>query len=86
MGENQLSRKLELYGANFCISYLKVSRTKILHHSLNFNAFFMVQEYFSQNLKFLQIKEGRAEFLGGGNSAESLNYLVPPFFISILKV
>ena len=42
----------------FSISILKVLRTPILPHSLGFNAFCMIQEYFSQNFEIPQIKEG----------------------------
>ena len=50
-GENQFCRKSELFGLPFCISILKVLWTQILHHSLDFNAFCMIQEYFSQSLE-----------------------------------
>ena len=45
---NQFCRKSELFGPAFCISILKVLWSKIIHHSLDFNAFCMIQEYFSQ--------------------------------------
>ena len=47
---NQFCRKSELFGRPFCISILKVLQTKILRHLLDFNAFCMIQEYFSQSL------------------------------------
>ena len=50
-GENQFCRKSELFRPPFCISILKVFRTQILRHSLDFNAFCMIQEYFSQSLE-----------------------------------
>ena len=50
-GENQFCRKSELICPPFCISILKVLWTQILCHSLNFNAFFMIREYFSQSLE-----------------------------------
>ena len=40
---NQFCRKSALFGAPFCISILKVLRTQILRHSLDFNAFCMIQ-------------------------------------------
>ena len=46
-GGNQFCRKSELFGPPFCISILKVLQTQILRHSLDFNAFCMIQEYFS---------------------------------------
>ena len=48
---NQFCRKSELFGPPFCISILKVLWTQIHRHSLDFNAFFMIQEYFSQSLE-----------------------------------
>ena len=41
----------------------------------------MIQQYFSQILKFSQIKEGGPNFLRGANSADWLNYLVAPSVI-----
>ena len=55
---NQFCRKPELFGRPFFVSILKVSWTQIHGHSLDFNAFCTIQEYFSQISKFLQIKEG----------------------------
>ena len=48
---NQFCRKSELFGPPFCISVLKVLWTKIHRHLLDFNAFCMIQEYFSQSLE-----------------------------------
>ena len=50
-GRNQFCSKSELFGPTFCISILKVLRTQILRHSLDFNPFCMIQEYVSQTLK-----------------------------------
>ena len=50
-GGNQFCRMSELFGPPFCISILKVLWTQILRHSLDFNAFCMIQEYFSQSLE-----------------------------------
>ena len=50
-GWNQFSWKSELFVPPFCISILKVLQTQILRHSLDFNAFCMIQEYFSQSLE-----------------------------------
>ena len=40
---NQFGRKSELFGRTFCISILKVLWTHILHHSLDLNAFCMIE-------------------------------------------
>ena len=48
-GGNQFHRKSELFGASFCITVFKVFYTKILRHSLDFNAFCMIRKYFSQS-------------------------------------
>ena len=48
---NQFCRKSELFGPRFCISILKVLWAQIHHHSLDFNAFCMIQESFSQSLQ-----------------------------------
>ena len=50
-GWNQFCRKSELFGPPFCIWILKVLWTQIHHHSLDFNAFCMIREYFSQSLE-----------------------------------
>ena len=50
-GGNQCCRKFELFGSPFCISILKVLRSQILHHSIDFNAFCLIQEYLSQTFK-----------------------------------
>ena len=50
-GGNQFCRKSELFGPPFCISILKALHTQILRHLLDFNAFCMIQEYFSQSLE-----------------------------------
>ena len=50
-GGNQFCRMSELFGPPFCISILKVLWTQIHRHSLDFNAFCMIQEYFSQSLE-----------------------------------
>ena len=46
---NQFFRMSELFGPPSCISILKVFQTQILHHSLHFNVFCMIQEYFSKS-------------------------------------
>ena len=50
-GWNQFCRKSELFGPPFCISILKVLWTQIISHSLDFNAFCMIEEHFSQSLE-----------------------------------
>ena len=50
-GGNQFCRKSELFGPTFGISILKVLSTQFLRHSLDFNAFCLIQEYFSQSFE-----------------------------------
>ena len=50
-GANQFRRMTELFGPSFCSSVLKVLLTHILRHSLDFNAFCMIQEYLYQSLE-----------------------------------
>ena len=50
-GGNQFWRKSEMFGPPFCISILKVLQIQILRHSLDFNAFCMIQDYFFQSLE-----------------------------------
>ena len=66
-GENKFCRKSELSGPSFRISLLKLSRTQILRHSLDSNAFCMIQKTVCQSLKFLQIKDGGPNFWGEPN-------------------
>ena len=49
--KKQFCRKSELSGPSFCISNLKVLRIQRLGHSLDFNPFFMIQEYFYKSLQ-----------------------------------
>ena len=46
---NQFCRMPELFVPPSCISILKVFQTQILHHSLHFNVFCMIQEHFSKS-------------------------------------
>ena len=50
-GDNQFCSKSKLFGPPFCISILKVWWTQFLPHQLDFNAFWKIQEYFSQSLE-----------------------------------
>ena len=50
-GPNQFSRRSELFDPPFCISILKVLWMQIFCHSLDFNAFSIIQEYFSQSFE-----------------------------------
>ena len=69
----------KIIGLPFCISFLKGLRTRTLCHSLHFNLFFLIQEYFCQIFQISQTKEG-IELISWGertNSPERLNCLVP---------
>ena len=52
---SQFCRKSELFGPPFCISILKVLWTQIHRLSLDFNAFSMIEEYFSHTFKISTI-------------------------------
>ena len=52
---NQFCRKSELFDSPFFISILKVLWDQIFCHSLDFNAFWMIQEYFSQSFEISTI-------------------------------
>ena len=54
-GGNPFCRKSELFGPPFCISILKVCWAQFLCHSLDFNAFCMIQVCFSQSLEICTI-------------------------------
>ena len=85
LGGNQSWRKSESFGTPFCISVLKVSRTQILCHSLDFHAFCMIEEYLSQILwNFYKLKRG-PNFLGNQFCRKSELFGGPPFCIWILK-
>ena len=47
----QFCKNSELFGPPFRISILQYLWTQIHRHSLDFNAFYMIQEYFSQSLE-----------------------------------
>ena len=55
---NQFCRESESFGPRFCISILKVLWAQIHRHSLHFNAFCMMQEYFSKTLEISKIYRG----------------------------
>ena len=59
---NQFSRKSELFGHPFCISILKGLWRQIFCHSLDLNAFHMIQEYFSQSLEMSAKETGGPNF------------------------
>ena len=50
-GGNQFCRKSELLGSPFFISSLKVLWTQIFRDSVDFNAFCMTEEHFSQSFE-----------------------------------
>ena len=50
-GGNQFCRKSELFGQSSCIWISKVLYTKVHRHSLDFNAFCIIQEEFFQSLE-----------------------------------
>ena len=50
-GGNQFWRKSELFGPPFCISIWKVLWNQIHCNLLDFNAFCMIDEYFSESLQ-----------------------------------
>ena len=50
-GGNQFCRKSELFGPSICILILKVWWTEIHSHSLDFNAFSVIQEYLCKTLE-----------------------------------
>ena len=62
-GRNQFWRMSELFGPPSCISILKVFQTQILHHSLYFNVFCMIQEYFSMSPEISTNQRGATSFL-----------------------
>ena len=61
---NQFCRMTKLFGPLSCISIVKVFYTQILRHSLHFNAFCMIQEYFSQRLWISSNQRGVPNFWG----------------------
>ena len=50
-GGTQFCWKSELFGSRFCISILKLLWIQIFRHSLDFNAFCVIWEYFSDCLE-----------------------------------
>ena len=83
---SKFCKMTELFGPHFCISFLKVLRTQILRHSLNFNAFCMVEEYFSQAFKISKNYRWGTQFLGGNEFSRRAEFFYLPFCISNLKV
>ena len=75
---NQFCRTVELFGPPFCISLLRILWNQILRHSLYFNQFYIIQQFPSHIFKISSNSTGGPNFLVVTNSAEQLNYLVPP--------
>ena len=84
-GGNQFCRMSELFGRPFCISILRILSTQFLRHPLDFNAFCMVQEYFSQSLEISTNQRGGPNFWGV-QFWRMPGLFGHPFCISILKV
>ena len=61
---NQFSRKSELFGHPFCISILKGLWSQIFCHSLDLDAFHLIQEYFSQSPEISANETGGPNFWG----------------------
>ena len=61
---------------------LKIWRTQTLRHLLDINGFYMMEQFFSRYFKICSNSREGPNFLEGPDSAEQLNYLVPPFCIS----
>ena len=83
---NHFCRPAELLGPPFCISIWEIWGTQILGHSVDFNAFYLIQQYFgSVFLNFLKLKRG--DLISWGNqfcrTAESFG---PPFCILIWEI
>ena len=80
-GENQFCKQSELFGPFFCISILKLSRTQILCHSLDFQVFRMIQRIFLSDFwHFYKLKRGG--LISGGNQfCRKSELFGPPFGI-----
>ena len=55
---NQFCRTAELFGPLFCISILKIWEIQIIRHPVDFNAFYMIKQYFSQFFQISSNKRG----------------------------
>ena len=82
---NQFCRKSEWFGTTFCISISKALWTQIHSHSLGFNAFCIIQQYFFQSWSFYKLKS--VDLISGWNQFSRKSELFgPPFCILILIV
>ena len=62
---NQFCRKFELFGPPFCIWILKLSRTQILRHFLDFNALCMIHKnFFTDFWNSYKLKREERNFWG----------------------
>ena len=83
-GGNDFHRKSELFGPPFCISILKILQTQILWHSLYFNAFCLIQQYFFRSFGVFR---KRGDLISAGKQIYRKSELFgPPFYFLILKV
>ena len=83
-GGIQFCRKSELFGPPFSISILKVFMTRILCHSLDFNAFCMIHEYFSQSL-FIFTNQRRGLNFCGEQILKKVRIIWSPFLYFYFK-
>ena len=83
-GGIQFCRKSELFGPPFSISILKVFMTRILCHSLDFNAFCMIHEYFSQSL-FIFTNQSRGLNFCGEQILKKVRIIWSPFLYVYFK-
>ena len=87
LGRTSSAERLNYLVPPSCISILVVWRTQNLCHSLDFNAFYMIQQYFSQVFEiFVKLKEGGCNFFGLNQFCITAQLFGPLSCISILKV
>ena len=76
--EAPICRTTKLFRPPFCISISEIWRIQLLaFHQISMHSTWFSSTFLS-SLKFPKIKKGGCNFLEGTNSAEWLNYLVPP--------
>ena len=76
ISEEPILQKVWIICSTLLYFNFKSFKCEILRHSLDFNSFCLIQEYWSQTFEISTNYRGVIKFAGENNSAESLNYLV----------
>ena len=85
-GRPNSEERLNRLVPSFCISTSRIWRTQTLCRLLDFNAFYMMQKYFSQSFNISSNSRRGTQFLAGNQFCRWAELLGPPYCISVLRI